>query len=132
MYSESTKTMMLPPNSFAGRTRFLLVLCQKDWPCSVASNKVIKFSFPVSFLNRFAFRLRIVGGKVSRRNIMPSTRVDPVQNTKTHIVQRHVVLSEMKPAIMGATVGAIGGPSENIAIALPLSFASHISASTPA
>jgi hypothetical protein len=48
------------------------------------------------------------------------------------MIQRHVVLSEMKPAMIGATVGAIGGPSENTAIALPRSLASHMSARTPA
>lgn len=87
---------------------------------------------PVSFLNFFAFRARITGANVSFKNRIPSTNVNPVANTNTHITQRQVVRRETKPAIMGAIVGAIGGPNENTATAFPRSFASHISANTPA
>src|SRR6202022_3204150 len=99
---------------------------QKVSPCSVASNKVMRSWLPVSFLNRLAFLLSIVGGNVSRRNIIPSTSVIPIHITSTHMIHRQVVLSTIKPAIIGATQGAIGGPSENKATALPRSFASHI------
>ena len=93
---------------------------------------VMRSLFPVVFLRFLAFCPRMIGGNVSLKKIIPNAKVKPVQKTSTHITHRHVVRSEMYPAMIGAIVGAMGGPSENIATAFPLSFASHMSDRTPA
>jgi hypothetical protein len=123
---------MFPVKSFAGRIRFLPILCHKDSPSSLASKIVMSSILPVSSLNFFAFLPRITGVKVSFKNIIPNTKVNPIKNTSTHITQRQVVRRQMNPAMIGARVGARGGPAENTATAFPRSFDSHISASTPA